>query len=153
MDWNDLKYVLTIAKTGKISECAKILEVNATTVTRRLKAIEERFQVRVFEKTKGGISLTLAGKEMLQTAEQMEALTYELDSRVSGMDMKMEGSIRITTADVLLDMWMDDFILFNQRYKDVELELITSYSLANLSNREADVAIRIVSDLPPTHSN
>jgi hypothetical protein len=50
INWNDLRYVLAVARAGTLSGAARALGVNETTVGRRLAAIEDALGVHLFEK-------------------------------------------------------------------------------------------------------
>ncbi len=150
MLWDDLRYILAVARHGTLSEGAKALRVNVTTVSRRLRAMEEEAGSALFEKLKHGAVLTAAGEEMVAVAEQVERLTNDLDARVKGLDTKLEGTIRVTSTDLLLRHFLPDFGAFQRLYPDVQLELTSRDSVSNLTQREADVAIRITPS-PPEH--
>jgi DNA-binding transcriptional LysR family regulator len=148
MNWEDLRYILAVARHGTISEGAKVLKVNATTVSRRLRAMEEEAGAALFDKLKHGAVLTPAGEEMVAVAETVERLTNELDARITGLDTKLEGPIRVTSTDSMLAHWLDDFGSFCRKYPDIELELTSGFQLANLTQREADVAVRVARQAP-----
>ena len=149
VSWDDLRYVLAVARTGTISDAARSLQVNGTTVSRRLRTIEEEAGTALFEKLKHGAVLTPAGHEMVAVAEAVEQLTNDLDARIHGLDTRLEGTIRVTSTDMMLHQWMPDLAAFRDRYPNVDLELVSSYSMASLTRREADVAVRIARDAPP----
>ena len=148
MSWDDLRYVLAVARSGTITEAAEALGVNGTTVSRRLRAVEAEAGTALFEKLKHGAVLTLAGEEMVATAEAMEQLTNELDARIHGLDTRLEGTVRVTSTDMLIGHLMPDVPTFRARYPNVVLELLSSYQMVNLTRREADVAIRIAPRAP-----
>lgn len=147
-DWNDLRYILAVARHGTLTEGARALGVDPTTVARRLRSIEEGTQVTLFEKLKHGAVLSAAGEEMVSVAEAIEQMTHALDARVQGLDAKLEGTVRVTAIDRLLTHWMPDLAAFTERYPDVRLELTSSYQLVNLTRRDADVAVRIAPSAP-----
>ena len=149
MSWDDLRYVLAISRTGTINDAAKALRVNGTTVSRRVRAIEEQAGTALFEKLKHGAVLTEAGEEMVAVAEAVEQLTNELDARIHGLDTRLEGTIRVTSTDMMLRHFMPDIPAFREHYPHVSLELLSSYEMASLTRREADIAIRIARSAPP----
>lgn len=149
MNWDDLRYILAVYKAGSIAAGAKTLQVNATTVSRRIKAIEESSGVRAFEKLRDGVVLTGPGEELVSTAEKIEELTHDLSAKIDGLDSQLRGTIRVTSIDALLTNWMWDFGNFQKDYPEINLELLSSYSLVNLSRREADIAIRMAAKAPP----
>jgi DNA-binding transcriptional LysR family regulator len=146
--WDDLRFILAVARHGTIADGAKALAVNATTVSRRLRAMESEAGTALFEKLKHGAVLTGAGEEMVTVAEAVEQLVDALDARVHGLDAKLEGTIRVTSTDIFLNHWMPEIAAFRERYPGIELELTSGYSSANLTRREADVAVRIAPQAP-----
>lgn len=65
------------------------------------------------------------------------------ERRLIGQDLKLSGSLRITTTDTLFAGWLCPlFAAFRQQYPDITLEVVISNQLQSLSRREADIAIR-----------
>jgi DNA-binding transcriptional LysR family regulator len=148
MTWDDLRYILAVARHGTIGLGAEALRVNATTMSRRLRALEADAGTALFVKLKHGAVLTAAGHEMVDVAREVEKLTNELDARITGLDAKLEGRLRVTTTETLIAHWLPDFGEFHRRYPDIELELTSTPSLLNLTQREADVAVRLGQQAP-----
>src|SRR5262245_45129560 len=67
-DWNDLKYFLTIARAGKLTTAARQLDVDHTTVSRRIGALEENLRATLFERSPQGYKLTQAGERLMAHA-------------------------------------------------------------------------------------
>ena len=77
----------------------------------------------------------------------MEASSHQLETRVFGRDQSVRGLLRVTLAPILAaHMLIPDFADFVRPHPDIEMEILSSGELANLTNREADVAIRVVYD-------
>jgi DNA-binding transcriptional LysR family regulator len=148
MDWNDLRLVLAVNDQGGMLGAAEALGVHVTTVSRRIKQIEGERQIRLFEKYRHGVVLTPAGADVVETARRMQGLTHDLDARLDGRDAALSGTIRVTAVGTLYRHWMPDLAEFQRRYPDIELELHSGLGMANLTQRQADVAIRIASEVP-----
>jgi DNA-binding transcriptional LysR family regulator len=147
IDWDDVRYFLAAAREGSVRAAAKRLGVNHATVLRRIAQLEERVGAQMFEKLPSGYRLTEAGEEALELANQMEASSNQLETRVFGRDQSVRGLLRVTLAPTLAThLLMPDFADFVRLHPDIEMELLSSGELANLTNREADVAIRVVYD-------
>src|ERR1700756_2666420 len=147
IDWDDVRYFLAVARGGSVRAAAERLGVNHSTVLRRIAQLEERLGVRMFEKLPSGYRLTAAGEEVLELANQMEASSHQLETRVLGRDQSVRGLLRVTLAPPLArHLLMPDFAEFARLHPDIEIEIQSSGELANLTNREADVAIRVVYD-------
>lgn len=147
IDWDDVRYFLAVARGGSVRSAAARLAVNHATVLRRVAQLEDRLGVRMFEKLPSGYRLTAAGEEILEFAEQMEASSHKLETRVFGRDQSVRGLLRVTlpppfTAHLL----MPDFADFTRLHPDIEMEFLSTGELANLTNRQADVAIRVAYD-------
>jgi molybdate transport repressor ModE-like protein len=147
IDWDDVRYFLAVARGGSVRAAAKRLGVNHSTALRRIAQLEERLGAHMFEKLPSGCRLTAAGEEVLEFAEQMEASSHLLETRVFGRDESVRGLLRVTLAPPLAaHLLMPDFVDFARLHPDIEMDILSSGELANLTNREADVAIRVVYD-------
>jgi len=147
IDWDDVRYFLAVARGGSVRAAAGRLEVNHSTVLRRIAQLEERLGTQMFEKLPSGYSLTAAGEEVLELAEQMEASSHQLETRVFGRDRSVRGLLRVTLPPFLAThLLMPDLADFARAYPDIEMEVVSTGEVVNLTNRKADVAIRIVSD-------
>src|SRR6201997_3596034 len=147
IDWDDVRYFLAVARGGSVRAAAERLGVNHSTVLRRIAQLDERLGVHMFEKLPSGYRLTAAGEEVLEFADQMEASSHQLETRVFGLDQGVRGLLRVTLAPPLAThLLMTDFAEFARLHRDIEMEISSAGELANLTNREADVAIRVVYD-------
>jgi len=147
IDWDDVRYFLAAARGGSVRAAAGRLRVNHSTVLRRIAQFEQRLGTQMFEKLPSGYRLTAAGEEVLELAEQMEASSHQLETRVFGRDQSVRGLLRVTLTPILAThLLMPDFADFARLHPDIEMEILSSGELANLTNREADVAIRVVYD-------
>src|SRR3954451_11189572 len=147
IDWDDVRHFLATARVGSVRAAAGRLGVNHATVLRRIAQLEEHLGAQMFEKLPSGYRLTAAGEEVLELAEQMEATSHQLETRVFGRDQSVRGLLRVTLTPILAThLLMPDFADFARLHPDIEMEILSSGELANLTNREADVAIRVVYD-------
>jgi DNA-binding transcriptional LysR family regulator len=147
IDWDDVRYFLAAAREGSVRAAAKRLGVNHATVLRRVAQLEQRLGAQMFEKLPSGYRLTAAGEEVLDLANQMEITSLQLETRVLGRDQNVRGLLRITLTPILAShLLMPEFADFARLHPDIEIEILSSGELANLTNREADVAIRVVYD-------
>jgi DNA-binding transcriptional LysR family regulator len=151
MDWNDLRYVLAIARSGSLAGAARTLRVNHSTVFRRLNACEEHLRVRLFDRLPTGYSPTSAGERLLARAERVAAEFDGIGREIDGRDGRLSGSVRLTTAPNLARHYLADYLAsFRERHPDIRVSLGVSAENRNLTRREADVALRATS-APPEH--
>jgi DNA-binding transcriptional LysR family regulator len=147
IDWDDIRYFLAAARGGSVRAAAKRLGVNHATVLRRVAQLEEHLGAQMFERLPSGYRLTVAGEEVLEFANQMEASSNQLETRVLGRDQSVRGLLRVTLPPFLAThLLMPDIGDFARLHPDIEMEIVSTGDVMNLTNREADVAIRMVSD-------
>jgi DNA-binding transcriptional LysR family regulator len=147
IDWDDVRYFLAVARGGSLRAAAEQLGVNHSTVLRRIAQLEEHLGAQMFEKRPSGYRLTGAGEGVLELATQMEVSSHQLETRVFGRDQSVRGLLRVTlTPTLATHLLMPDLADFARLHRDIEMEILSSGELANLTNREADVAIRVVYD-------
>jgi DNA-binding transcriptional LysR family regulator len=155
-NWDDIRYFLAVIRSGSVRAAADALGVNHATVIRRIVQLEKVLGSKVFDKLPSGYRLTPAGAEIVDLAEQMEAKSDELKSRIFGRDQGLRGKLRVTLAPSLASgLLMPDFATFSATHSEIELEVIASQGPVNLVKREADVALRVIYETssPPPHLN
>ncbi|MCG6863064.1 MAG: LysR family transcriptional regulator [Chromatiaceae bacterium] len=149
MNWDDLRLFLAVARNGSISGGAKTLELQHSTVSRRMRKLEEDLGVRLFEKMRNGYELTVAGEKLKVAAGRMECEALDVDGALSGKDTRLAGTLRVTAINnMATTVLMPMFTSFSRRYPEVALHIMVSNSDASLAQREADVAVRL-SNAPP----
>ncbi|MFO0548664.1 MAG: LysR family transcriptional regulator [Polyangiaceae bacterium] len=148
MNWDDLRYVLAVARERTLTKAAERLGATHTTVGRRLRGIEEALGTRLFDQTPDGFVLTSEGDEVARVASRMEQELLSLESRVIGGDARLCGPLRVATMDLLFKLYRASFRSFVERYPDVELTLASSDAEVSLPHREADVALRMTNTPP-----
>ncbi len=147
IDWDDVRYFLAAARGGSVRAAAKRLGVNHATVLRRIAQLEDRLGAQMFEKLPSGYRLTAAGEEVLELAIQMETTSHQMETRILGRDQSVRGLLRVTLTPILAThLLIPDFVDFARLHPEIEMEILSSGELANLTSREADVAIRVVYD-------
>lgn len=151
LDWDDLRYVLAVARSGSLSGAARILMVTHSTVLRRIDAIESKLQVRLFERLRSGYIPTEAGETLRRTAEECEPLVAQAERHIIGGDTRLTGTLRVTTAHVLAMYLLPQALAsFHTQHPHIEVEVRTSRERVDLTRREADVALRMSAQVPDT---
>ena len=144
LDWDDLRYFLAIHRSGTLARAGSDLGINATTVGRRLAALEERVQARLFDRTPDGYVLTAAGRDLLPRAERMEDETLAIERDVMGADHRLSGMVRITATEMLATRFiMPHLPAFHDRCPEITLALECTTRPVSLARREADIVLRL----------
>ncbi len=154
LDWSDLRFALAIGRQGSPGAAARELGVNATTVQRRLEALEQHLGARLFDRSRRGYQPTEAGALVIEQARRMADQADEIERQVRGRDRELGGPLRVTTAFVVMEHLLPQpLAAFALRYPGIEVEVVENAFLVDLSRRhaessggsrqEADVAIRL----------
>ena len=149
LEWSDLQYFLAVYERGSIGAAAQALRVNHSTVLRRIASLERTLAVRLFDRLPRGYVLTGHGHEL---AAGMTGVAERVDAaqrRVTGADLALSGTLRLTAPDTLIQQLLLPLLAeFRTRHPHVQLELVANNTFLNLTQREADVAVR-GSNKPP----
>ena len=144
LDWNDLRFFLELARQGKLVQAAARLHVDHTTVSRRINALENKLDVRLFDRSPRGYQMTDAGVRLLPYAESMESSSNRIYRDIAGKDALLGGTVRIATPEALGSQVIARHVHeFREEHPDIEIELVAETRRASLSKREADIAITL----------
>ncbi|NEU14917.1 LysR family transcriptional regulator [Methylobacterium sp. BTF04] len=144
LDWDDLRFFLALARHGTLSAAAKVLHVSQSTVGRRLNTLEATLAVRLLNRTPDGYVLTLAGADVREKAERLEAEALALERDVTGRDTRLRGLVRVTCAETLAaHVLAPSFARLHQQHPDIMIELIPNPRELSLAMREADISLRL----------
>ncbi len=154
MDWDDLKIFLAVAQSGSVRGAASTLQVNQSTVSRRIAAFEKSIGADLFEKQPTGYVITPAGEEILANVERIESEVLSIDRHLYRRQPELSGALKVALpVPLAINFLMPDMARFSQKYPSIRLDMAVSSGNTNLSKRESDVAIRIVKvgDTPPPY--
>lgn len=143
MDWDDLRYVLTVARAGTFAAAARRLRVDQTTVARRLGVAEAALGARLFERVDGTLRATAAGEAVLARAALVESEVAALEHGVGESDARPVGLVRVTAVPLLVNRLLTPGLPRLLRcYPGLDLELVADARNLNLTRRDADIAVR-----------
>ncbi|SDO81939.1 LysR family transcriptional regulator [Aureimonas jatrophae] len=143
--WDELRMFLAVAEGGTVRAAADALDVNHATIIRGIGRLEDRLETKLFDKPSTGYRLTDAGADVVDLARQMSTASSQLEARIFGRDQSVSGPLRLTLPiSFATDLLMPTLAAFRAAYPEIALEIIGSGAVANLGNREADVALRVV---------
>lgn len=143
-DWNELRLVLAVVRTGGLIGAARRLGLDHSTVFRRLQALEKRFGQKLFERLPGGAyEPTALAARMAAAAERMEDEALALERDIAGRDHRLVGRLRVTSSETLAHRLLTPQLAgFRAAHPGVVVELTIDNRVLNLTRREADVALR-----------
>jgi len=143
MQWDDARIFLAVAREGSFSSAARRLGVQHSTVSRRIRELEQRLATPLVERRASGFVLTDAGEELKLSACRIEKELLSFEGSVCGQDEDIAGELRVTAiANMASTVLMPYFARFSAAYPKIELNVQVTNNSVRLSEREADVAIR-----------
>ncbi|HEK1766596.1 TPA: LysR family transcriptional regulator [Pseudomonas putida] len=141
--WDDLRVVKAIADHGNLVAAATALQVNHSTVSRRLTALETCLGVCLFDRRRSGYVATDAGSELVALAGRLELEILSVARRVSGHAQGLKGELRMTTSDALLLDFLTPIVArFQTANPQIRIEVSVGNSALNLARGESDIAFR-----------
>ncbi len=142
LDWNDLKVLLAVGRTGKLSAAAIKLRADHATVSRRISALEDAMQVKLLERRSTGVTLTEQGAKLMQSAEAMESLAISSIADLHHAEMRISGAVRIGAPEGFGSYFLAPRLgALCDQHPDLEIELVAMGAVFSLSKREADIAV------------
>ncbi|NEU14991.1 LysR family transcriptional regulator [Methylobacterium sp. BTF04] len=139
-----MRFFLALARHGSLSSAARVLNVSQSTVGRRLTSLEATLAVRLLNRTPDGYVPTLAGEEVREKAERLEAEALGLERDVTGRDTRLRGLVRVTCAETMAaHLLAPSFASLHAQHPDIMIELIPNPRELSLAMREADVSVRM----------
>lgn len=144
LQWDDVRYFLTLSREGSLSASARVLKVEHSTVARHVGNLEKTLRVKLFDRLARGWVLTKEGAELSKQAELLEQEMHSL-WRAALTSTTLSGKVRVSAPPIL----MSDFLVprlpaFQEKYPDIELEVIGETRGVDLTRGEADIALRMV---------
>ncbi|WP_375740676.1 LysR family transcriptional regulator [Pseudomonas boanensis] len=145
LNWDDMRFFLEVARTRTASGAARRLGVDYTTVSRRIRALEQSLGALLFEKSRSaGFVLTIEGQRMLSYAETLESTLQAACEQVSGAGLELSGHVRIGCTEGFGSCFVTPHMSrFQDRYPHISLDILPVPHFVSLSRREADIAITL----------
>jgi DNA-binding transcriptional LysR family regulator len=149
LNWDDIRFFLAAARARTLSGAARKLNVGHVTVGRRLAALEQSLECKLFNRTPDGLSLTVEGEAILQQCSDMEAAAVNVGRITAGRDSQVEGSVRIATTEALGRIILPALARLRGDHPKLQINLEAGVRTLDISRREADVAVRFVRPTSP----
>ena len=151
IDYPDLSLILALVRGGTLARAAALLRVDVSTVFRAVRRLETALGQTLFEKSRAGYLPTTLATTLAEQAERAEQALEAARVGVEQGGEVISGTVRLTCTDsVLQSLLLPALAQFMPGYPALTLELSTSNDFANLSRRDADIALRLTK-APPEH--
>jgi DNA-binding transcriptional LysR family regulator len=144
LNWDDLRIFLAVARSRGLMAAARRLQVDQTTVARRITALEGAVGAQLVDRTPRGVTLTGEGQALLDHAERIEAEALAATERLGAAGQSLSGVVRLATPEAF-GAWLvaPAVKTLHDRHPGLQLELAPESRAVSLSQREADLAVTL----------
>jgi len=138
--WDDIRCFLALARNPRLREAARTLNVDPTTLNRRIRRLGQATNATLFKRQEMLWYLTQSGEALLPFAEKTEATMIEMqEAKLSG---PLSGLVRVAVSEPLNAWFLSDHIRsFSEAHPEVSVELISPSARFSLAKREVDIGI------------
>lgn len=141
--WDDARVLLALVREGTLSAAGARLGVNASTISRRLDALEEGLRARLFDRTPDGARPTAAAEQLFPLAEQMERAAMALAQASEARELRAEGEVRVSAPPGVAEhVLAPALVRLHARHPGIRVRLDSRVAYVDLTRREADLALR-----------
>jgi DNA-binding transcriptional LysR family regulator len=144
MELYQLRSFVTVAALGHVTRAAERLHLSQPAVSAQLKALEDELGVALFERARGGVSLTAAGERLLARAEAVLVAAQVLRDEARELVGDIAGTLRVgTVADAALTRLGELLSASVERHARLKLELhheISGVALAKVREGTLDAS-------------
>jgi DNA-binding transcriptional LysR family regulator len=145
LHWDDVRLFLALCRAKTVGSAAAKLGVDASTVSRRLAALEEAMDASLFDRGRDGIAPTKAAEDLLPVAEEIEQAMTRFTNAAEGLEREVAGLVRVTCPDDVAEVVVVPALRELLRaHPALRVELAPGEAVLDLTRREADMALRTV---------
>lgn len=141
--WDDVRIFLALCRSRTVGEAASTLGVDASTVSRRLVALEEIVGATLFDRGRDGVVPTEAAEGLMPVAEEIEGAMMRFARAAEGLERDVAGLVRMTCppdlAEVIVAPLLRELLA---KHPGLRVEIDPAEAVADLTRREADLALR-----------
>ncbi|MEM7500404.1 MAG: LysR family transcriptional regulator [Pseudomonadota bacterium] len=143
-NWDDLRCLLAVADAGSLTAAARRLESSQPTLGRRMRALEASLDAPLLHRSHDRLTLTPLGETIVEIVRGMQSAVDDIERHAAGAAPAPAGLVRIATTECIASSWLvRQLPTLAARYPDVEVEILTGISMADIVRRDADIAIRV----------
>jgi DNA-binding transcriptional LysR family regulator len=141
MDWDDIRIFKAVIDHGSYSRAGKAVSLSQPSVGRRMRRLQERLGVALFERGETGLELTRDGRALQHLADEMADRAHAFHIAVQALGA-LRQSVRVACSPMLAMALSHRMPSITEGLADVDIALLSSTEFVSLEKGEADIAIR-----------
>lgn len=146
--WDDVRYLEVVERKGSVSAAARELGLSASTVYRRIAALEAAVGQSCVVRGPGAAVLTEAGLALARVGRHTRRGLAEFASELRTRESSLEGRVSFTTVEALLPLLAAPLAKLSAEH-GLHVDLTLGDDGPSVRDREVDVALGIMSNPPP----
>lgn len=140
----DMALLVAVAEAGGLSAASRRLSLSPATMTARLKAMEERYQTRLFHRSTRAITLTRAGEDFYHAARRVLEEARHAESLLTQKEGVLSGNIRLSAPSDFGRQYLSPAIVdFSRRHPEVTFSVFLGERVEDLVANRLDMSIRV----------
>jgi DNA-binding transcriptional LysR family regulator len=140
--WDGIDEFVSVAALGSFTRGAKALGVSTTHVSRAIKALEQRLEAQLLQRTTRTVKLTNTGQSFLERCERIVQDRDEAIALVSDRSAP-KGELRVTCSTAMGERFVAPIIRrFAMRHSELTVTIDLSNRVSDLIGEDYDLAIR-----------
>jgi DNA-binding transcriptional LysR family regulator len=144
IDMNDILVFVKVVEQGSFTAAGRDLRLPKTTVSRKIRELEERLGVQLLHRTTRKLGLTEAGTVYFQHCRSIPHVLLDAEAAVGQLQGKPRGTLRITCSYSLAVSVIAPLLAeFRAQYPEVRIDLVLSHRTLDLVAEEIDIALRM----------
>lgn len=145
MEWSDWQMILEIERTGSLTRASGVLNVNQSTLTRRLATIEGELGQELFIRSRRGMEPTPSAERLIASVRRAEHLLNDAHRRASWTAERLSGTVRVSCLEAVAHFSLLPAVPgLRACAPELVLEIVSDRDVADLEYRESDIGIRLV---------
>ena len=143
-DWNDFKVLIALSEAGSVAGAARRLDVDGSTVSRRLAALEEALGVMLIIRGGRDFVITPDGRCALAAAHEIAEAIARASNTIRASKQELAGVVRLSCFAACSAALADLAPIVKERRPELDLKILVSNRLLDLMRGEADIGLRLV---------
>ena len=143
LDWSDFKLMLALSRGGSVAGAARLLNVDGSTISRRLAAMEALLGACLVIRGGREFSLTHEGKAAVAAAEAMEPIVASATSAIRASKTDIAGVVRISSVPGMVRFLAPLSTIVSEAHPRLSIELSAAHRMVDVAKGETDIALRM----------
>lgn len=151
MDLPSLTLLVEILDAGSLSQAARKLKMSRANISYRLNRLERSVGAQLVRRTTRQLAPTEVGLRLYEHGRRIQNELLAAQESVTTLGGTLRGRVRLSVPTGYGQMVMSDWLIaFKQQYPDIVLDVLFENRVDDLLREEVDIAIRVVSEPPPS---